>query len=202
MKTILKSIVAICVITFMVSCKGEPGLEHYYVDNQELPNFTAIDMPTSVVSFNEDDQLTEAQKEAYNSIRKINFLGYKIPDSTDLTEYKAEVAKVKTLLSKDGYTELMQVNDKQGSFLVKYVGEESDDETDEVVVLAQASDFGFAIIRVLGSDMNPYKIAVLAEALENANIDKSRLGAFADFFEIDSLKTDNNNTIDVEIGED
>lgn len=168
---------------FVISCKTEPSIQHYIVDHQETVNFTAIDVPTSVVPFDENT-LSKNQKEALKSVRKLNFLGYRMPDTTDVAEYNAELKKVKALLKSNEYTELFRMNDKQANILVKYLGSETDDTTDELIALVNSNTFGFGIIRVLGDDMDPYKMAELSKALENTEINDSRLQGFKDFLDI------------------
>jgi len=70
-------------------------LQSYFVDNQETNNFTTIDLPTSVVSFDES-KLTEEQKQAYKSVKRLNFLGYRMKEGNEV-EYKGKIASMGTL---------------------------------------------------------------------------------------------------------
>lgn len=163
---------------FFVSCGDSASLQRYYVDNLESKNFISQDIPLSMVKLDKSN-FTEDQKEAYNSVDKLNFLGYKA-DASEVETYKAELAKVKTILSDSKYKDLMEFSDKGNKIVVKYVGD--DDEADEVVLFGSAKELGFAIVRILGDDMSPDKIAVLINAMQNANVDENQIADIMNFF--------------------
>ncbi|MBT8394442.1 MAG: DUF4252 domain-containing protein, partial [Bacteroidia bacterium] len=75
----MKVIIGSFLVTAFLSCNQGPTLQSYIVDNQETNNFTTIDLPTSVVSFDES-KLTDDQKQAYESVKRLNFLGYSMKD--------------------------------------------------------------------------------------------------------------------------
>ncbi len=162
----------------LVSCASEASLQHYFVDHQESANFISQDIPISMVKLDKSN-FNKEQNEAYNSVKKLNFLGYKA-DGTDVETYKTELKKVKTILRNKKYNELMTFNDKGRKVVVKYIGD--DDEADEVVVFGSAKDMGFGIIRVLGSDMSPDKMVTLFTALQSANIDEGQIKDITNFF--------------------
>lgn len=179
MKTSIKTIFyGLLAIIMLVSCNNGPTLQTYFVDNQESANFISADIPTSVVSLDETE-LSEDQKDAYNSLQKLNFLGYKMNES-NTDEYKAELEKVKLILQDKKYIELMEFRDKAMKFQIKYIGD--DDSAEEVIIFANSPDMGFGIVRVLGNDMRPEKIATLANAVQSADFDESQLNGITDFF--------------------
>lgn len=137
----------------LVSCNSEPSLQRYFVDHQEMPNFISQDIPVSMVKVDKTN-FTEAQHEAFNSVRRLNFLGFNI-NETNTAIYTDELEKVKTILKQGKYQDLMEFSDKGRKILVKYIGD--DDEADEVVVFGSANDMGFAVVRILGDDMSPEK---------------------------------------------
>lgn len=169
----------ILLVVTLHSCNQGQSLQRYYVDNQEQPNFLSIDVPLSMLNLDKE-QLTDDQKDAYKSIQKLNMLAYKVtPDNT--SEYKVEMAKVKTILDDSKYEELMRGgNPEDGTFVIKILGKE--DDIEEFILFGNLDNKGFAIIRVLGSDMNPNKIMTLASVLDKANIDDSKLSQFTEFF--------------------
>ena len=178
-RTITKIIIGCLLVTAFVSCNQGPTLQSYYVDNQETSNFTSIDLPTSVVSFDES-QLTNDQKEAYNSVKRLSFLGYKLEEGNEV-EFKAELAKVKTILKNDKYKELMRVgNNKDGKLIIKYLGSET--KIDELIVFGNSNNQGFGIVRVLGKNMQPDKMMSLVEAMNKADIDENQLKGITEFF--------------------
>ena len=77
MKTSIKTkLFGLLALIVLVSCNNGPSLQTYFVDNQESADFITADIPTSVVSLDETT-LSEKQKVAYNSVKRLNFLGYK-----------------------------------------------------------------------------------------------------------------------------
>ncbi len=174
-KTIMYGLLA---TVLLVSCNNKPSLQTYFVDNQEAQNFISLDIPTSVVSLDETT-LTDDQKEAYQSVKKLNFLGYKVSE-VDADVYAAELTKVKTILKDKKYIELMEFSDRAMKFEIKYIGD--DDSADEVVIFANSSEVGFGIVRVLGDKMRPEQMATLVDAVQNSDFDESQLSSITDFF--------------------
>ncbi|PWH83141.1 DUF4252 domain-containing protein [Algibacter marinivivus] len=162
----------------LTSCGNNTSLQSYYVDNQEAKNFISQDLPLSMIEIDKSN-FTEAQIEAYESVDKLNFLGYKSSE-TDTDAYKAEIAKVKTILSDSKYNDLMEFSDKGNKISVKYIGD--DEAADEVIVFGSAKDMGFGIVRILGDDMNPEKMVTLINALQNANVEEGQIEDIMNFF--------------------
>lgn len=161
------------------SCTQEPSLQRYYVDNQEQPHFLSMDVPVSILNLDKV-QLTQDQREAYESIQKLNLLAYKT-NNGDQNEFEAELEKVKTILDQPKYEELLRGgNPEDSTFIIKILGTE--DNIKEFILFGSTSDKGFAIVRVLGRDMDANKIMSLASALDKANVDSSQMEQFTQFF--------------------
>src|SRR5690606_34040534 len=95
--------------------------------------------------------------------------------------YKAELAKVKTILEDRKYQELMRGgNATDGKFIIKYVGE--DDDIDEFILFGNANHMGFAVVRILGDDMDPNKLMQLSSVLEKITFDNVQVNQVMDFF--------------------
>ena len=179
-QSIIKLIVGSFLIIAFISCNQGPTLQSYIVDNQETNNFTTIDLPTSVVSFDES-KLTDDQKQAYKSVKRLNFLGYRMQDGNE-AEYKAELQKVKSILKDKKYKELMRMgNNEDGKVLIKYLGSET--KIEELIVFGNANDQGFGILRVLGKNMQPDNMVKLVDAMQNADIDEDQLKGITEFFQ-------------------
>ncbi|MCX7547543.1 DUF4252 domain-containing protein [Xanthomarina sp. F1114] len=174
-KTTLFSLLA---LIMLVSCNNGESLQTYFVDHQETPDFISADIPTTIVELDETS-LTEEQKEAYKSVKRLNFLGFKITDSNQ-DVYTKELAKVKSILSNKKYIELIEFNDKTAKVIVKYIGD--DDAAEEFIVFTSSKDMGFGIVRVLGSNMRPEKMATLVDAVQKADIDSSQFEDVLGFF--------------------
>ena len=179
-QSIIKLVIGSFLITAFISCNQGPTLQSYIVDNQETNNFTTIDLPTSVVSFDES-KLTDDQKQAYKSVKRLNFLGYRMQDGNE-AEYKAELQKVKSILKDKKYKELMRMgNNEDGKVLIKYLGSET--KIEELIVFGNANDQGFGILRVLGKNMQPDNMVKLVDAMQNADIDEDQLKGITEFFQ-------------------
>lgn len=180
MTTFIKYIVGMVVLVATISsCDQNPSLQTYFVDNQEKPNFLSVDLPVSMLKIDET-KLTDDQKEAYNSVQKLNMLAYKTNDVNE-TEYKAELSNVKSILDDEKYIELMRGgNATDGKFMVKYVGE--DDDIDEFILFGSSNDMGFAVIRILGDNMDPEKLMELSSVLKTADMGDGQIQQFVDFF--------------------
>ncbi|HUH26824.1 DUF4252 domain-containing protein [Gelidibacter sp.] len=180
MISLIKNLAGMMLLVVTVySCNQNQSLQRYYVDNQEQPNFLSIDVPLSMLNLDKE-HLTQDQQEAYKSIQKLNMLAYKVtPDNT--LEYEEEIAKVKNILDDSKYEELMRGgNPEDGTFIIKTLGK--DDDIEEFILFGNMEKKGFAIVRVLGSDMNPNKIMSLTSALDKAKINDSQLSQFTEFF--------------------
>lgn len=152
-------------VLLLFSCNSSPSLQEYYVNNAENPNFIALDLPVSLLNL-ENVNLTSAQKEALNSLKKLNVLAFRKTSDNDIA-YKEEKEKVSAILKDKHFIELMKLNSGFGKGVIKYIGD--DDAIDEVIIYADRQDKGFALVRVLGSDMNPANLMQLLQALEKSN---------------------------------
>ena len=161
----------------MGACSSTQSLQEYYIDNTENPNFLHLDVPTSILKLDEAD-LTESQKTALNSLKKLNIQAFKKTDA-NTPQYEAEKKQVKAIFSNNIYTELIKMNTDFGRATVKYLGE--DDAIDEVIIYGDNDEKGFALIRVLGNDMNPAHFVQLLQAVQKSDYKGEGLGALGDF---------------------
>ena len=177
-RTINHIILALITTVTLVSCNDGASLQRYFVDNQESKNFMTQDIPISMLKIDET-KFTNEQKEAYNSVERLNFLGYKANQTNEET-LKAELEKVKTILSNGKYKDLMEFSDRGNKVVVKYIG--NDEEADEVVVFGSSKELGFGIVRILGDDMSPDKMVTLVSILQSAHVDKGQVQDIMNFF--------------------
>src|SRR5690606_41310048 len=77
--------------SLLVGCNNGLSMQRYFVDHQESKNFLAQDVPISMLNIDEST-LTEDQKEAYKSVDRLNFLGYKM-DSTKVDAFNSKLAR-------------------------------------------------------------------------------------------------------------
>jgi len=177
-QSIKKSLLSLLAILLLASCSNKETLQTYFVDNQETASFTSIDVPTSIVSF-EDAALSDEEKQAFKTVDKLNFLGFKL-DSNNLDNYHAEMNKVKKILSDEKYIDLGEFSMQGSKMLVKYLGD--DDIADEFIIFGNSDDVGFGVLRVLGDDMSPAKLYMLAQSMNKGSFDESQLSSLTDFF--------------------
>ncbi|AXP79436.1 hypothetical protein CJ739_338 [Mariniflexile rhizosphaerae] len=177
-RTVTYIILALIATVTLVSCNDGASLQRYFVDHQESKNFMTQDIPISMLKIDET-KFTNEQKEAYNSVERLNFLGYKANQTNEET-LKVELAKVKTILSNGKYKDLVEFSDRGNKVVVKYIG--NDEEADEVVVFGSSKELGFGIVRVLGDDMSPDKMVTLVSILQSAQVDKGQVQDIMNFF--------------------
>lgn len=177
MKRLLSIALVLMGLLAFNACSSTQSLQEYYVDNSENPNFLSLDVPVSILNLDEVE-LTEAQKQALSSLRKLNLLAFKKTDENNL-EYEVEKEKVNAILKNNEYKELMKLKSKYGKGVVKYLGD--DDAIDEVVLYGNSTEKGFALVRVLGDDMNPAHLIQLMEVIQKADYDSEALGDIGEF---------------------
>ena len=166
-------------VTAFTSCNQGPSLQTYYVDNELKPGFASFDVPTSFIDV-DAIEMTDEQREAYESVNKLNVLTY-IEENTDDEAYKLELEKVKVILKNPKYEELMRGGSPtDGKFVVKFLGDT--ENIDELVVFGSANNKGFMIARILGDDMSAQKVVKLYSAVDASNINESQITQFTEFF--------------------
>lgn len=177
-----KHIKALCVsfllIVLVASCKNEESIQTYFVEHQELPNFTVIDFSPKMIDIS-NVELTKTQKETYNSLEKINFLGYRVKDG-NLETYHKELKNVEKIFKNVKYEELMEFKTEGITFRINTEGKE--DVVDEILVLASTEDKGFGVVRLLGDNIKPEKMVKLIDDFQKAEINENQLKGIIDFF--------------------
>ena len=153
-------------LVVMISCKGEPSLQKYYVDNQDNDNFISLDVPSSMIDLG--DNVSDETKETIQTIKKLNVLAFKLTDSNK-DAYASELKKVKSILKDDSYSELIRMKHKNAHIMVKFLGK--DDAVNEFILFASDNSKGFALARVLGNQMDPEKIIKMSKDLKNIDTD-------------------------------
>jgi len=172
----LAYLTAILVSLFLLSCNSEPSLQKYFVDNSEKKEFVALDISSSIVNIDKT-KLTAEQKTAIESFDKMNILAYKL-DKNNEAQYDAESQKVTQILKGKEYQELMKIGSGKDGASVSYVG--SDDNINEFVLFAKRKENGFAVVRILGNNMNPNNIMTMLSVIKSANVDMAQLAPLQD----------------------
>lgn len=160
MKTIRLGI-CLLILTVLEACSSTQSLQEYYVDNAENPNFLSVDLPVSLLNMDKAD-LTEEQRSALMSLRKLNVLAFKKTDANN-ADFLKEKSNIKAILNKGKFTELMKMNTSFGKATIKYLGD--DDAIDEVIIYGDNNEKGFLLVRVLGDNMNPAHMIQFLQAV-------------------------------------
>jgi hypothetical protein len=166
----------ICIAVLMMmlsltSCSNKQTLQKYFVENTDNANFVALDISPSIVNVDKT-KLTLEQSEALNSFKKMNVLAFKLND-TNKASYEIEKTKVKEILKDKKYQQLMKFGSGKNSASVSFVGDE--DHIEEFILFANQSESGFAVVRILGNDMNPNGIMTMLSVLQASNVDFAQL---------------------------
>lgn len=162
---------ALLVLLTLVSCNSDPSLQKYFVENTDNKNFIALDVLPSILNV-EKTKLSAEQTEALKSFDKMNILAFKA-NATNQVQFEAERSKVKAILKDPKYQQLMSFGSGKDGASISYVG--SDDNIKEFVVFANRKENGFAVVRVLGENMNPNNIMTLMSVLKESKIDMEQL---------------------------
>jgi ribosomal protein L23 len=163
MKSVLKFISAAFVIVIStIACDNNPSLQKYYVDSKENSEFISVDLPSSIIQL-KDTEVSEELKNTLETIKKINFLALQLTETNEEL-YTVEKQKVNTILKNPKYKQLMRMNIGKANVSVNFIGE--DDAIDEVVLFGADNNKGFAVVRVIGENMNPSDIMKLANEIK------------------------------------
>ncbi len=176
MKRILSLL--IIVSTFFSSCNEEPSLQKYFVEKTENKNFIALDLSPSMLNV-DSSKLSSEENEALKSFEKVNILAFKLNDSNK-AELEVEQTKLKEILKDEKYQQLMKFGSGKDGASVSFVGDTK--HIDEFVFYANKKENGFAVVRVMGKDMNPTGIMTLMSVLKNANVDIEQLKPLQQMF--------------------
>lgn len=158
-------------IAFFSCSNGTPSLQEYFVSQNQNSNFISLDIPSSILSV-DNTLLSDQQKQAFESVKKLNVLAFRLNQENSL-EYEKEKQTISEILKDDNYQDLMVMNSGIHRGTIKYLG--TDEAIDEVIIFGSSDDEGLALIRVLGKDMKPENMITLVKALENGSIDVSGL---------------------------
>ena len=162
---------AVLVSLFLSSCNNEQTLQKYFVENSDNKNFVALDVSPNIINMDKT-KLTSEQKTAIESFDKMNILAFKL-DETNKAEYAIESEKVTQILKRKEYQELMKFGSGKDVASVSFVGDENN--INEFILYAKKKDNGFAVVRILGDDMNPNNIINMISLLKSSNLDLEQL---------------------------
>lgn len=170
MVNIVRFLVA-CALTLLFSCKTEPSLQKYFVENTENKNFLTVDVSPKMLNIDQT-KLSPAQAKALASFEKINVLAFKINDKNK-AEFDKERAKVSLILKDSKYQQLMKFGSGSEGAQVSFVG--TDENIEEFIIFGNKKENGFAVARIMGKDMNPTYILDMMSILKDGNVNLDQL---------------------------
>lgn len=169
MKTVYAA--ALLLSMFLSSCNSEPSLQKYFVENTENKNFIALDVSPTILNVDKT-KLSLEQSDALKSFDKMNVLAFKLNESNK-AEFEKERAKVDLILKDKKYQQLMKFGSGKEGASVSFVG--TDDHIEEFIFFANKKENGFAVVRIIGKDMNPSSVMTMMSVLQQSNIDLEQL---------------------------
>lgn len=158
-------------LLLLSGCNNKPTLQEYFVEKSEKKDFIELDVSPSIINIDKT-KLTAEQKTALQSFDKMNILAFKL-NSTNKAQYDFESQKVMQILKDEKYQELMKVGSGKDAASVSFVGDEN--HIKEFIVFAKKKENGFAVVRILGNDMNPNNILNMISLLKSSNVDMEQL---------------------------
>ena len=170
---------AIIGILLLSSCNNEPTLQKYFVENTDNKNFIALDLSPSILNI-DTSKLTVEQNEALSSFDKMNILAFNLNDKNK-TEFESERTKLNAILKNSKYQQLMKFGQGKEGASISFVGD--DDHIEEFVLYANKKENGFAVVRILGKDMNPTGIMTMMSLLQNSTVNLEQLKPLKQFLE-------------------
>lgn len=172
-------LIIIATISF-ISCKKEETLQTYFVDNSEKQQFLVQDIAPSILNL-DNSKLNAEQKKALKTFEKLNILAYKPKSNSkqDLAAYETEKNKVQNILKDKKYQELIKVGSGKDGASISFVGDEN--HINEFVVYGAKKENGFAVIRILGNDMNPADAMTFLSLLQKSNVNVDELKGLQQF---------------------
>lgn len=170
MRTVLYLALLLASLLFS-SCTNEQTLQKYFVESAEKNDFIELNVSPSIINIDKT-KLTAEQKTALGSFDKMNILAFKL-NETNKAQYDVESQKVTQILKNEKYQELMKVGSGKDAASVSFVGDEN--HINEFILFAKKKENGFAVVRILGNDMNPNNIMNMISLLQSSNIDMDAL---------------------------
>ena len=153
------------------SCTNETTFQKDLVENPENKNFIALDLSPSILNI-DVTKLSADQNAALKSFDKMNILAFKLNDKNK-AKFEIERTKVNEILKDEKYQQLMKFGSGKDGASVCFVG--LDEHIEEFVLFANKKENGFAVVRILGKDMNPTGIMTMMSVLQKANINLEQL---------------------------
>lgn len=141
-------------------------------ENSENSNFLALDFGADILKVSKEN-LSEDEKEALNSFKKLNIVAFKKTADNEAL-YQKEKEEVQAILKGNStYEQLMRFGSGTQGASIYAVGK--GDDFDEFILFGNQSETGFAIVRVIGKNMTLNHLMNFMSILEKAELDQEQL---------------------------
>ncbi|HEU4497263.1 MAG TPA: DUF4252 domain-containing protein [Flavobacterium sp.] len=168
----MKNILTAAFLSLMfMSCNSEPSLQKYFVEKAESKDFIALDLGTDILKVDKS-KLSAEESSALETLKKMNILAFKA-DGKNQKQLDIETKNVNAILKNEKDQELIKINSGKEGGAVYFVGEGN--AIDEFILYANKKDAGFALVRVLGEDMNANSVMTMISILQKANLNMEQL---------------------------
>lgn len=167
----MKKIIFLLVVMTLISCNQNPSLQKYFVEKTESSDFISVDISPSILN-SKPELLSSEEQKALESFKKMNVLAFKANEQNK-AQFDTERSKLTEILKDEKYQQLMKFGSGKEGAAVYFVGKE--DAIDEFVLYGNKKENGFAVIRILGENMNPEDFMVMIKAIQNSDIDMEQL---------------------------
>lgn len=160
-------VTAVLITLLCSSCKQE-SLQGYIVESQDKKGFSHISIPTDIFQF-VTNAVSEEEKAAYASIRKINVTGLLSENASD-EAVTIEKEKLKSIFKNSDYKKLIEFKKDGMKATIYYTGET--DAIDEIIAFGYGNEVGVGVARILGDNMNPNAVINM---LKNTKLDTDNI---------------------------
>ena len=159
-KKIYNILIISALLMLVTSCKTDP-LEDYFVKATESADYFVVNIPASIVTFDEEKLDPETLKDVH-SIKKMNVLVYK--NNYEPKKKQLEFEKAHKIIHSKHYKTLTKINNKGYEVLFSYQGEPTG--IDEIIFLGKDKNYNFVIGMLKGKDVNVNSIVKAAQHIK------------------------------------
>ena len=171
---ISKILIFSLLMIFVSACKTDQ-LEEYFVQATESSDFFVINIPASVVTFDESKLDSKTLKDIH-SIKKMNVLVYKNNFETD--KKQTEFEKAAKIINNKHFKTLTKINNKGYEIVFSYKGKPN--SINEIIFLGKDKYYNFVIGILKSDDVNINSFFKAAKHIEK--IDESQAETVINIF--------------------
>ncbi len=158
--------IIVLLVFALTACKRSPSLDVFIVDHQELPEVVSFDIQGSMIS--DMGELTPNAKQALETLRKVNVLYFPVKEKNDSVKYQKDIRLLGEIFKNEKYQKLMSFSRSGVKMQIYLDGDE--DKVDELILYGKSKEKGWALLRVLGDDMNPSAIMQALQQVDLENV--------------------------------